>query len=74
MADKNQQRVDGECFLRAKLRGDCTFTLVGQDISSTVVVCEWIKQNIETAPEEKLREALEFCLYARTKKNRKPAD
>lgn len=49
---------DQRCFARAQARGDETFTLVGQDLSSPIVICEWIKQNIHTAPDQKLRDAL----------------
>ncbi len=56
---------DCKCFEKAKQRGEQTFTLVGQDLSSPAVVVEWIKQNIETAPAEKLRCALEDALLMR---------
>jgi hypothetical protein len=66
--------MDDECFRKAKERGDQTFTLVSQDRSSPTVICEWIKQNIETAPEEKLVDALMDALSMRTDPNRKNAD
>jgi hypothetical protein len=66
--------TDHECFEKARRRGDFTFTLVGQDQSSPAVIIEWIKQNIETAPAEKLRCALEDALLMRENPQRKTAD
>lgn len=65
---------DNECFRKARERDDDTFTLVGQDRSSPRVVCEWIKENIETAPAHKLLEALDCAIAMRNAKNRKAAD
>lgn len=65
---------DAKCYEKAKARGDKTFTLVGQDRTSPTVICEWIKQNIETCPAEKLREALEDALAMRDLPGRKSAD
>ena len=66
--------MDGECFRKARERGEQTFTLVAQDSTSPSVICEWIKQNIETAPEEKLVDALMDALAMRANSNRKSAD
>jgi hypothetical protein len=63
-----------QCLEKAKARGDFTFTLVGQDRSSPTVIAEWIKQNIETAPEQKLVEALGKALLMRGTRHRKSAD
>jgi hypothetical protein len=68
------ERLDDACHARAVKRGQARFTVVEQDRSAPATVCEWIKQNIETAPASKLREALEFCLRARDFKDRKNAD
>jgi hypothetical protein len=65
---------DNRCFRKAQERGDETFTLVGQDQSSPKVVCEWIKENIDTAPVSKLEEALYCAIEMRNAKNRKVAD
>lgn len=62
------------CIRRARERGDEMFTLVGQDLSSPTVICEWIKQNIETAPPNKLKNALERALVMRETAHRKHAD
>jgi hypothetical protein len=56
---------DNECFRKAQLRGDVTFTVVGQDVSSATIVCEWIKNNIYTCPEDKLHEALKRAIAMR---------
>jgi hypothetical protein len=67
-------KMDDSCYRKAKERGDQTFTLVAQDRSSPRVICEWIKENIETAPEEKLVDALLDALAMRCNPNRKSAD
>ncbi len=65
---------DQKCYDKAVARGERTFTLVARDISSPEVICEWIKQNINTAPEEKLNEALEAALEMRNNACRRFAD
>lgn len=71
---RKPNKSDGLCFQKARRRGQSTFTLVEQDYSSPYVICEWIKQNIETCPAGKLRQALEDALRMRTFSNRKHAD
>lgn len=63
------QRTDNACAEKAAVRGDLTFTVVGQDLSSPQVICEWIKLNMENhhCPDEKLRHALEVALAMRAK-------
>jgi hypothetical protein len=70
-AEKDKDR---NCFVRAKQRGQLTFTLVAQDITAPTTIAEWIKLNIETAPAEKLREALDDAIAMREWPNRKNAD
>jgi hypothetical protein len=74
----DKQEIDNKseerCLEKAKMRGDIAFTLVRQDLSSPTVICEWIKQNIETAPPAKLRNALERALSMRSYPRRKHAD
>jgi len=65
---------DNECFRKAAARGDVTFTLVGQDVSSPKVICEWIKANIFTCPEDKLREALNRAIAMRNLSGARSAD
>ena len=65
---------DYECFQKAQDRGDITFTVVGQDRSSPRVICEWIKENIDTCPADKLHEALNRAIAMRNKQYRKAAD
>lgn len=65
---------DATCFAKAQQRGQHTFTLVAQDISSPRTVAYWILENIEKAPAEKLREALEDALIMRAHPNRKVPD
>ena len=70
----NDKKQDNGCFERAAARGDATFTVVGQDLTSPAVICEWIKLNIETAPAWKLEDALRKALLCRNNPNRKHAD
>jgi hypothetical protein len=65
---------DDVCHAKAKQRGQMTFTLVGQDRSTPRAICFWILENIETCPDNKLRQALEDALAARATPNRKNAD
>lgn len=68
------KQMDKDCFKRATTRGQQTFTLVAQDRSAPRVICEWIKENIETAPKEKLVDALLDAIAMREYPNRKSAD
>lgn len=49
------------CYDKAK-DDEPVFVLRAQDLTSPAVICEWIKLNIETAPHDKLRQALESAL------------
>jgi|HubBroStandDraft_4_1064222.scaffolds.fasta_scaffold1699149_1 hypothetical protein len=73
MAVADKQR-DYDCFAKAKSRGQFTFTVVAQDLTTPATICEWIKQNIETAPKEKLEHALAVAIECREYPNRKHAD
>jgi hypothetical protein len=74
-ADQPSDRLtDAGTFRRAQERGQPTFTVVAQDKSAPSVVCEWIKQNIETAPPAKLYEALSRAIQMREFHFRKSAD
>lgn len=70
----SEKDKDTQCHAKAKARGQHTFTLVAQDLSSPTVIAEWIKQNIETCPADKLRLALEDALVMREWPTRKHAD
>lgn len=50
------------------------FVLRAQDQSAPLVVLEWIKENFETAPTEKLQEAFTCALGMREWSGRKKAD
>ena len=67
-------RMDAECYKKAVERGQQTFTLVVQDISAPTIICEWIKQNIDHAPAEKLLDALEDAIAMREYPHRKFPD
>ena len=62
------------CFEKGKANGEQLFTVRSQDITAPSTICWWILQNIETAPEEKLRHALNDAIRARKWPNRKHAD
>jgi len=65
---------DQKCHDKAVARGDETFTLVGQDLTSPRTICFWILENIETAPPQKLIEALNDAIRMRGQPNRTNAD
>ena len=65
---------DSQIFARAKTRGQRTFTLVEQDATAVECIAFWIMRNIETAPDDKLRDALERCLEMRKFTPQKHAD
>jgi hypothetical protein len=73
LRDKHSKQ-DDKCHIKARQRGQMTFTLVEQDRSSAKVIAYWILENIETAPPAKLFDALESALVAREFENKKNAD
>lgn len=76
-AEQQRQKaevMDHDCYSRAKQRGEQTFTLVARDKSSPRTICFWIMENIETAPAEKILDALKDALTMRTHPDRKAAD
>lgn len=72
-AERTEAR-DSKCYANARAKGEQTFTLRAQDVSAPMVIAEWIKLNINTAPAEKLREALDDALRMREWPARKVAD
>jgi hypothetical protein len=70
----NQTDDDVQCFTKARDRGQHTFTLVAQDRTSPRTIAFWILENIETAPPQKLFDALEDALTMRKWPERKAAD
>jgi hypothetical protein len=68
------QPRDWQCFEKAIMRGQQTFTLVAQDITAARTIMFWLMENIETAPDEKLRDAFEDALRMRHYGNRKYPD
>jgi hypothetical protein len=65
---------DDSCFEKAKATGEQHFTLRAQDVSAPRTIAFWIMENVDTAPESKLRHALEDALRARRWPTRKRAD
>lgn len=65
---------DSSTHEKGKAKGEQLFTLRAQDQTAPRTICFWIMENIETAPEDKLRHALEDALRARKWPNRKRAD
>jgi hypothetical protein len=66
--------MDSKCHQKAIERNQQTFTLVEQDRSSPRTICFWILENIETAPREKLVDALLDAITMREAPLRKNAD
>ena len=62
------QKMDDECHVKAKERGQQTFTLVEQDASAPKTILFWIILNWDTCPIAKLRDAFEdaLCMKAST--------
>ena len=54
-----------ESYIKAKARNQRTFTLVEQDRSTVETIAYWILQNIRTAPESKLHDALQVAIEMR---------
>lgn len=65
MYQLSESDKDTGVHMKAKLRGQRTFTLVEQDMSSVEVIAYWILKNVHTAPPEKLHQALDTCLEMR---------
>lgn len=66
---------DGECFRKARERGEQTFTLVEHDPTAPYTILEWIRLNWATAPDAKLRDAFEDALAMRASSiPKRPAD
>lgn len=74
MLTMSENDSDTRVYLKAKGRGQETFTLVGQDRTSPRTILFWIGENFETAPPEKLRDAFERALRMREFPERKWAD
>jgi hypothetical protein len=74
VSDSPGRLSDAGCFQRAQERGQATFTVVAQDKSAPRVICEWIKENIETCPPAKLFEALSRAIVMRDYHFRRAAD
>lgn len=72
---KKDELAEGANGCLAKAKDDeMLFILRAQDISSPIVVLEWMKLNFETCPEDKLREAFNCALEMKRQNVRKRAD
>jgi hypothetical protein len=74
MYQLSEKDGDTQVHAKAKNRGQRTFTLVEQDASAVKTIAHWIYLNIETAPPDKLHEALEDCILMRDFPTKKNAD
>lgn len=61
------------CLGKAK-DDEMLFILRAQDITSPIVILEWMKLSFHSLPEDKLREAFECALEMRKNKNTKSPD
>ncbi len=73
---KKDELAEGAKGCLAKAKDDeMLFVLRAQDITSPIVVLEWMKLNFNTCPTEKLREAFECALEMKNQPGkRKTAD
>jgi len=62
-----------QTLLKVK-ENEAIFVLRGQDVTSPVIIMEWIKQNLPYCSDEKLRQAFECALSMRSYAPRKRAD
>lgn len=74
MYQLSEEDHDTQYHARAKRRGQRTFTVVEQDATAVKTIAHWIYLNIETAPAEKLHEAIDSCVRMRYFENKKNAD
>ncbi len=65
---------DRSAFDKAWKAGEQTFAIRSQDKTSAKCIVFWILENIDTAPEKKLKHALEDALRARRWPKKKWAD
>jgi len=73
MLKQEEVENDDSCLNQAE-DNEFIFVLRGKDISSPLVVLEWIKLNFETAPKDKLKEAFNCALNMLETVRRKTAD
>lgn len=74
MTKKNELTALAKGCLAKAADDERLFILRAQDISSPLVVLEWIKYNFTTCPENKLREAFECALQMKKFPSTKTAD
>jgi hypothetical protein len=59
---EEQMMHDKTCHDKAVSRGQRTFTLVEQDVSTPRTILWWIMENFHTSPDDKLMDAFEDAL------------
>lgn len=74
MATKAEERSNSESPWNKAKDDEPLFILRGQDETASYTIASWIVSNVLTAPEEKLREALEAAIRCRNYHTRKLAD
>jgi hypothetical protein len=74
MLQLSENDEDTKIHARARQRGQRTFTLVAQDKTAVETIGFWIMRNLDNAPADKLREALEDALAMRDFPTKKQAD
>lgn len=67
------KRAGCSCYENAD-QDEPLFVLRAQDVTAPRTVAQWILENIEHAPREKLHEALECAIAMRSWPKRKQAD
>lgn len=72
---KKDELAEGAKGCLAKAKDDeMLFILRAQDVTSPLVILEWMKYNFLTCPEDKLREAFDCALEMRKNPRAKTAD
>jgi hypothetical protein len=66
-------KFNDDCLAKADAE-EPIFVLRAQDESSPKVILHWIAKNLETCPDDKLRDAFEHVLKMKNWPGRKPAD
>ena len=65
---------DGTCFENARKNNELTFTLVEHDLTSPMIIVDWIRYNLRNCRAEKLHQALDVAIAMAHSPKRRHAD
>lgn len=74
MTKKDELKPDSNGCLAKANEDEMLFILRAQDMSSPKIIFQWIAENIDTLPDDKVNEAVKCALVMNKHKFRKPAD